>query len=288
MEPQIQAFWVPKLGNSTEEYEDAFAYSTTDGMFAIADGATESSFADRWARDLVDSFVTKPPEVNGAKVAFPEWLTPMQQRWRAGIDWENLPWFAEEKAKTGAFATFLGLTIYDPDLLKRTTLFEKAASLFRKHEPPQVYKWKAIAVGDSCMFQIRDDKLISSFPISNPGDFSSRPVLLCSNPVNNAGVWPEVKFEQGDCRNDDLFILATDAVAKWFLDQRDLGGKPWETLLAIRSQMEFQDIVARLRNEKAMRNDDATIVLCTWKGGAAPKPNRSLFSRKNQPTLTAV
>jgi hypothetical protein len=51
---------------------------------------------------LVDSYVTKPPEVNGArKSPFPEWLEPMQQRWRAGIDWENLPWFAEEKAKSG-------------------------------------------------------------------------------------------------------------------------------------------------------------------------------------------
>src|SRR3954471_6874062 len=160
MEPQIQAFWVPKLGNSTEEYEDAFAYSTDDGIFAIADGATESSFADRWARDLVDSFVTKPPEVNGSSAAFPDWLAPLQQRWRSGIDWENLPWFAEEKAKAGAYATFLGLTIYDPDQFKKTTLLDRPASLFRKHDPPQVWKWKALAVGDSCFFQVRDEKLI--------------------------------------------------------------------------------------------------------------------------------
>jgi hypothetical protein len=287
MEPQIQAYWVPKLGNSNEEYEDAFAYSTADGVFAIADGATESSYADRWARDLVDSYVTKPPEVNGAKSAFPEWLAPMQQRWRLGIDWENLPWFAEEKAKAGAFATFLGLTIYDPDLLKRTTFLERATALFRKHDPPQVFKWKAIAIGDSCLFQIRDDKLIACFPISKADEFSSRPVLLCSNPANNTGVWTEVRFEQGECRAEDLFILATDAVAKWFLDQHELGGKPWDILKKIHSQMEFQDIVARLRSEKAMRNDDATVVLCTWKAGAA-KPNRTLFFRKPQHTTATV
>lgn len=287
MEPQIQAYWVPKLGNSSEEYEDAFAYSTEDGIFAIADGATESSYADRWARDLVDSYVTKPPEVNGSSVAFPQWLAPLQQRWRHGIDWDNLPWFAEEKAKAGAFATFLGLSIYDPDLLKRTTLFERAASLFRKHEAPQVWKWKAFAVGDSCLFQIREDKLIACFPISKPEDFNSRPVLLCSNPTNNNGVWSEVRFEQGDCKAEDLFILATDAVAKWFLDQRDLGGKPWEILSGLRSQMEFSDFVARLRSEKAMRNDDATVVLCTWKGGA-PKVAKPIFFRKNQPIAIAV
>lgn len=284
MEPQIQAYWVPKLGNSNEEYEDAFAYSTTDGMLAIADGATESSFADRWARDLVDSYVTKPPEVNGAKTAFPDWLTPMQQRWRAGIDWENLPWFAEEKAKAGAFATFLGLTIYDPDHFKKSSFLERATAMFRKNEPPQVWKWKAMAVGDSCVFQVRDDKLITCFPISKAEDFNSRPVLLCSNPANNGSVWAEVRFEQGDCKAEDLFILATDAVAKWFLDQHALGGKPWDTLKAVRSQMEFQDIVARLRSEKTMRNDDATVVLCTWK--APPRVARTMFFKKNQQTPT--
>jgi hypothetical protein len=285
MEPQIQAYWVPKLGNSTEEYEDAFAYSSTDRMFAIADGATESSYADRWARDLVDSFVTRPPEVNGQNRAFPDWLTPLQTRWRAGIDWEHLPWFAEEKAKAGAFATFLGLTVYDPDTFKKASLLERAASFLKKHEAPQVWKWKALAVGDSCLFQIREEKLITTFPISKAEDFNSRPILLCSNAANNTGVWTEVRLEEGDLKGDDLFILATDAVAKWFLDQHALGGKPWETLKAIRSQMEFQDIVARLRSEKSMRNDDATVVLCTWKA-AAPKINRTMFFRKNQPTPT--
>ena len=287
MEPQIQAYWVPKLGNSSEEYEDAFAYSSSDGIFAIADGATESSYADRWARDLVDSFVTKPPQVTGAKEPFPEWLAPMQQRWRQGRDWENLPWFAEEKAMTGAFATFLGLTVFDPDHLRKASFFERATGFLRKKEQPTVWKWKAMAVGDSCVFQIRDDKLMNAFPILKAEDFNSRPVLLCSNPANNGGVWEEVRFMEGDCKPDDLFILATDAVAKWFLDQHQLGGKPWDILTGIRSQMEFQDMVARMRSEKAMRNDDATILLCTWKS-TAPKVNKTIFNRKNQPTLTAV
>ncbi len=87
MEPLVQAYWVPKLGNSAEEYEDAFAYSATNRHFAVADGATESSFADLWAKDLVNQFVTEPPKVDRAQAPFPEWLVPMQQRWREGIDW---------------------------------------------------------------------------------------------------------------------------------------------------------------------------------------------------------
>ena len=43
MEPALKAFWLPKKGNTTEEYEDAHAHSGK--LIAIADGATESAFA---------------------------------------------------------------------------------------------------------------------------------------------------------------------------------------------------------------------------------------------------
>src|SRR5688500_4479386 len=113
-----------------------------------------------------------------------------------------------------------------------------------------------------------DGKMIRSFPLDQADQFNSRPVLLCSNASNNSGVWPEVRFEQGDCKPDDLFILAADAVAKWFLEQIQYGGKPWETLNRIGSNQEFQDFIARLRNEKIMRNDDATVLPCQWKATA--------------------
>ena len=278
MEPLVQAYWVPKLGNSAEEYEDAFAYSAPDRHLAVADGATESSYADRWARDLVDQFVTNPPPVDAAQTPFPAWLTPMQQRWREGIDWENLPWFAEEKAKGGAYATFLGVTVFDPDSAGSTSFLKRATAFFRKHEAPRAWRWKAVAIGDSCFFQIREGKMVRSFPLTKADQFNSRPVLLCSNPANNTGVWPEVRFEQGDCKPEDLFILATDAVAKWFLEQTEANGKPWETLQRISSNQEFQDFVARLRNEKALRNDDTTVLLCQWKGAA--RAARTMFFRK--------
>jgi hypothetical protein len=278
MEPQVQAFWTPKLGNSVEEYEDAFAFSPSHRHLAVADGATESSYADRWARDLVDQYIHAPPPVEAPQTPFPNWLTPLQERWRAGIDWPNLPWFAEEKAKAGAFATFLGISVIDPDDFRKASLLERATAFFRRDHKPHPWTWKAMAVGDSCFFQIREDKLVYSFPLGKAADFNSRPVLLCSNPANNGGVWPEVRYEQGDCKPDDLFILATDAVAKWFLDQREAGGKPWEILAAIKTNQEFADFVARLRAEKAMRNDDTTILLCRWK--ASPKAGRTMFFKK--------
>src|SRR5947207_1887149 len=51
-ECDIKVFCCPKLGNSLEEYEDAWAHRqsrTPVGIrVAVADGATESSFAKLW------------------------------------------------------------------------------------------------------------------------------------------------------------------------------------------------------------------------------------------------
>ena len=58
-ECDIKVFCCPKLGNSLEEYEDAWAHrQTSTGIrVAVADGATESSFAKLWAVLLAESYV---------------------------------------------------------------------------------------------------------------------------------------------------------------------------------------------------------------------------------------
>ena len=60
-EYDIKVFSCPKLGNSHEEYEDAWAHRhtrTPGGIrVAVADGATESSFAKLWAALLAQSYV---------------------------------------------------------------------------------------------------------------------------------------------------------------------------------------------------------------------------------------
>ncbi len=53
----LHEFWVPCGGNRPEDYEDAFAANAEAGRFALADGATESSFAALWAQLLVNDFV---------------------------------------------------------------------------------------------------------------------------------------------------------------------------------------------------------------------------------------
>ncbi len=110
MQAVVKNFWVPKYGNTAEEYEDASASSTY--RFAVADGATESSFAERWAQGLVKAFTSTPLDhIRNPKVPLAEWLDPLQKEWHKSVPWDRLPWYADEKARTGAFAAFLGVEI---------------------------------------------------------------------------------------------------------------------------------------------------------------------------------
>ena len=58
---QLREGWLPKDGNGPEEYEDAFRSLPEQGRFAVADGATETSFSGIWAAALVAAFAQAPP-----------------------------------------------------------------------------------------------------------------------------------------------------------------------------------------------------------------------------------
>jgi hypothetical protein len=262
VEPTIKVFWLPKRGNTVEEYEDAFAYS--GNHFAVADGATESSFAERWAQSLVKNFIKDPPtwkpEPGGA---FRRWLTPLQEEWHRDIPWKRLPWFAEEKARTGAFATFLGIQFGDPP--KRTFNF---LDFFKKRRNGNM--WQAFAVGDTCLFQVRNDQVIKAFPVESVEQFRTRPLLVSSNPASNKQVWQRLQMAEGEYLHGDQFFFMTDALAEWFMKQIRADLQPWRTFLQFKSETDFTEFVERARNDHQLKNDDLTLVLCHWKGNQNP------------------
>src|SRR5687767_9101871 len=108
-----RAFYIPKLGNALDEYEDAYACSGTElslkssTRLALADGATMSSFAVDWARLLVDEYVREPFTPR----RMPHTIDMLQRQWMERLRGRHLPWYAQQKAERGAFATFLGLSV---------------------------------------------------------------------------------------------------------------------------------------------------------------------------------
>ena len=245
-------FWLPKAGNSPEEYEDACRaiYPQRIGTSgrrtaraAVSDGASESAFAREWANVLVDAFVTRPPDLSGiSKESLGDWLAMAQEEWHALIPWDRIPWHGEAKAQKGAFATLVGLT------------FGSAPGHARD------LSWHAFAVGDSCLFVVRDGRLTLSFPLEDAAEFDNSPSLVCSNPDNAGELWESVRRCGGDCTTGDYFILASDALACWFLARNATGEKPWETLFAL-DQVGWSTWVEEQRRAGSMRNDDTTLVI---------------------------
>src|SRR5215470_18933692 len=108
-----QAFWLPKAGNSKEEYEDAFwpeqqiDLGTEAFSFAVADGATETSFSGLWAKMLVRAYCSGKLADKKLFKSLPN----LQRRWLEHVNKTPLPWYAEEKLRSGAFSAIVGLTI---------------------------------------------------------------------------------------------------------------------------------------------------------------------------------
>lgn len=244
-------FWQAKAGNSDDEYEDAaWPSRAISGRFttfrtAVADGATEASFSGLWARLLVKAYKCGYFD----KYPLPEGLVIFQQIWKRSICNKPLPWYAEQKLAYGAFAYLIGLTLHNGK-------FESG-------------NWNGIAVGDSCLFQVRDEFLLVSFPLFKSEQFNSSPILLSSIPESNKKLAHSIAVTSGSWQAGDTFYLMSDALACWFLRQLELPeANPLEFLQFINTNDEFARFVQLQRNDihnglPMLKNDDVTLVRCS-------------------------
>jgi hypothetical protein len=229
------AYRLPKQGSADAECEDAYAGDPRAGRFAVADGASESAFARPWAESLAQGYVNHPGPWSG-------WLPAARAAWQGRFDGEDMPWYVEAKFQEGAFATLLGLT------------------LGRRPGPGGRLSWRALAVGDSCLFQVRGDRVRRAFPVKRAADFGSRPALVASRPRPPQLPRCRRLLARGTWRIGDVFLLMTDALAQCFLAEVETGGRPWDRLTSVRCPAEFAALVDDLRATGRLRNDDTTLV----------------------------
>jgi len=168
--------------------------------------------------------------------------------WFKQVSQLSLPWYAANKLLDGAFSTLLGLCLY----------------------PSEGHggRWTALTIGDSCLFQVRADRIIASLPISTADELGYHPTLLSTRIDKNASVWeraPDLRY-CGTWIPGDYLLLMTDAMAHWFLRQTAVGQRPWTALLeVIKSSVLDRDLFRRwiedLRRSSDMRNDDITLLI---------------------------
>jgi hypothetical protein len=235
--PRWRALRLPKRGHTAEECEDAWAADPAAGRFAVADGASESAFAGLWARLLADGFLAarRPRDLAG-------WLGEARRKWSAAVMGLELPWYGELKRAEGSFATLLGLRV-------------------RPATPKGPARWRAVAVGDSCLVRVRKDGRVRAFPLAGSAEFDNQPQLIRSRGEGPQGT----RYAAGSLPPGDRLLMMTDALAQWFLRGCEGGEHPWEELTSFMdresSESAFAAWVEERRGSGVLRDDDVTLVV---------------------------
>jgi len=241
---EIVYFTMPKIGEQEADIQDACDWSEDKSLVAIADGASTSLFPREWANLLVKHFCRYDREsIESISQHWEQWLKPIQEEWRkfwlAEIQKKNAPWNVKAIRKENyASATCIGLK-------------------FRPISETGEKAWEAIAVGDSCLFQIkaRENNFIA-FPINKSENFKT--VTDCFHSLPEQKSSPP-KYQQGSYEESDIFLLATDALAEWIFKDLESGSDRWKNLISISTSEEFKNFIQQLRGDNLIKNDDTTI-----------------------------
>ena len=107
-------FSLQKRSEEAKVNQDAFAISSDERIFAIADGVSTAPFSQIWSNNVVKKFIEKPfaSDLNEQKLK--DWLEDIRKEWSSEIDQRKSPKMILERAKeVGGSTTFLGMIIQE-------------------------------------------------------------------------------------------------------------------------------------------------------------------------------
>ena len=234
-ELRTQQVLLPKSGFESSECEDFIGIDEQNCRFAVADGATEAFDARNWAQRLAESWVQSDSALTPD--TFHSWVANEGTALHATWNQMKLPWYAEEKARKGSFAAFVGVEL---DLQS------------------EVPSWKAIALGDACLLHCRDGALLKSLPLSNSASFTSAPLLVASDAVIHKTSADSLVIESGRCQNNDILFLLSDAAAAWYLERFEQNEFP--DVLRDNEAPAAAKFFENERHAGRIRNDDIAVI----------------------------
>ena len=202
---------------------------------AVADGATATAFSGLWAELLVRAYCEQP---------FANWedLAARSQvaanEWAATVYAQDRPWHAVMRAQSGGAAAIAGVELIVNER-----------------------RWSAVALGDSCVFQVRNERVNLVIPPYGPDDFGNNPRLIFTDSEKNDGLATAYKSQSGTFLPGDYFVLATDAVSEALLraDLRTGGLREWLRVLR-KSGKRARRFIETLRHAREIRDDDVALV----------------------------
>lgn len=242
-----KGYWFPKDEGSEQAYEDGYETDHATGRIAIADGVSSTIFSRSWANLLTRAATACPPDINDLS-AVETWLAKLKIAWKKTFDIRKLAWNQRAKLKQygGGAATLLWI--------------EMQCLSDSEHPEAGPYTVRGFSIGDCCLFQLRNDKVIDIFGINSLEDFGLSPKTLSATQQFNADEFT-IETWEGKCERGDRIVMATDAIAEWFYKQIDRGDKiNWHAFENLSAE-EWKERVRTMRNEDNMRHDDTTLLL---------------------------
>lgn len=245
--------WFPKEVESPNEYEDASACSERAGRVVIADGVSSAIFSRDWARLLTRTAVIDPPDTYDSQ-KFLEWVKPLQDAWRDKVDFQTVSqdWRRGPKLKsTGAQSTLLILEVDCPDDEDGHNENDR--------------RLRAHAIGDCCLFLIRNSEKVLSFPMCDADAFAEPPHIISS--INKKAEYAEKFCHLEDyCQIGDLIVVCTDAIGLWAMEEYQRGNqidwlRYWDHDSAWQSDIQELRDRSPKDTRGRMRVDDCTLVL---------------------------
>jgi hypothetical protein len=242
MRLDFRVFSLAKDHERPEENQDAWAIDPRRGIAAVADGVSSAIFSRYWATILTEAVIAQPPEPDDAE-GFRTWLAQQRDVWANRIDLSRLAWYQKAKIKDGAFSTLLWICLHPSD-----------------DGDPAACRIRGYAVGDCCLFVIRDGALLGSFPVQTAAELEVDPLAVGSLDLKRDD---RLVFQPlDDCgREGDMLVLCTDAVAHWAFTLQESGSPVnWEAYWDM-PEVDWQVEVIAMRDRREMRFDDATLML---------------------------
>ncbi len=254
----VCAFVAPKEGEVIENCDDVVSIHRSRQRFVVSDGAATASYSAEWARALCRHAVESPPPALGGGEAAEEdagrlgqWLERALEYWTPEVPWERLLRPALfNKAKEGSGASLAGVE-----------LLEVCAG--------EGVKWRAWALGDSCVIHLRGNQVVSSKPMDRSAKFSHVPALLMTLPGYEAKYVRFWENWESVLSPGDLLVLGTDALCEYMLGALESGDGAevvsWLAGLSSGSGGDewgrFEEFVGARRRDGQMKNDDVGLII---------------------------
>jgi len=226
--------------------QDSIFNSTDKMKFAIADGVSQSFYPEVFSHLLVKTFCENQDNDILFTGQLLNWLSPIQDTWQKIVS---------ERISNLPSNLFI--------IKNKFILKEPAASTFAAIEFNENRKnltFRIINIGDSCIYQIRNDELINIFGLKNSSEYNSFPGYLASYSIHDKS---KSNIYHGSAMIGDIFIMVTDEISKWIITHHEKSHDHWNYFLSWLTYLyynpeDFQNLIklARIANHEILLGDD--------------------------------